>query len=275
MDIGCGTGVLSIFAARAGAKKVHAIENAEIANFAKEIIRQNGLSKIITVHKGKVEEVSIPEKVDIIISEWMGYFLLYESMLDSVLFARDKYLKPNGKMFPNRGQIFVAAIEDEKFKDSKVGFWKDVYGIDMSCMATTVLREPLIDVLDSRAINSSSCKIVDFDFDHMKKSDVEFSTTYSITFQRNDKVHGLVAWFDTLFSNMKHTINLSTSPYEKPTHWKQTTFYIDKALNVKKSDTFEGSIAVRQSKNNFRELDVKISYHYKSKANPKDNKDFI
>lgn len=65
----------------------------------------------------------------------MGYFLLYESMLDVVLQARDKHLKKGGKLFPNRGQIFVAAIEDEKFKESKVGFWKNVYGIDMSCMA--------------------------------------------------------------------------------------------------------------------------------------------
>lgn len=182
MDIGCGTGVLSIFAARAGAKKVYAVENAEIAYFAREIIKQNGLSKVITVLKGKVEEVDIPEKVDIIISEWMGYFLLYESMLDSVLWARDKYLKVGGKMFPNRGQIYLAAIEDEKFKESKVGFWKDVYGINMSCMAPTVLREPLIDILDSRAITSSNSKIVDFDFDHMKKEDVEFSTNYKLTF---------------------------------------------------------------------------------------------
>lgn len=85
-------------------------------------------------------------------------------------------------MFPNRGQIYLAAIEDEKFKESKVGFWKDVYGINMSCMAPTVLREPLIDILDSRAITSSNSKIVDFDFDHMKKEDVEFSTNYKLTF---------------------------------------------------------------------------------------------
>jgi protein arginine N-methyltransferase 1 len=50
-----------------------------------------------------MEEAVLPvEKVDIIISEWMGYFLLYESMLDSVLWARDKYLAPNGKMLPDR-----------------------------------------------------------------------------------------------------------------------------------------------------------------------------
>jgi protein arginine N-methyltransferase 1 len=113
MDIGAGTGILSIFAARAGAAHVYAIENAEIAYFAREIIRKNNLSDKITVLKGKMEEIELPvKKVDIIISEWMGYFLLYESMLDTVLWARDKYLVEGGKMLPDRAKIFVAAIED-------------------------------------------------------------------------------------------------------------------------------------------------------------------
>jgi type I protein arginine methyltransferase len=103
MDIGAGTGILSIFAARAGAKHVYAIENAEIAHFAREIIRKNNLSDKITVLKGKMEEIELPvPKVDIIISEWMGYCLLYESMLDTVLYARDKYLVEGGKMLPDR-----------------------------------------------------------------------------------------------------------------------------------------------------------------------------
>lgn len=60
----------------------------------------------ITLIKGKVEEVELPvDKVDIIISEWMGYFLLYESMLSTVLFARDKWLKPDGLLFPDRARI--------------------------------------------------------------------------------------------------------------------------------------------------------------------------
>jgi type I protein arginine methyltransferase len=118
LDIGCGTGILSIFAARAGAKHVYAIENAEIAIFAREIIKKNGLEGKITVLKGKMEEVKLPvEKVDIIISEWMGYFLLYESMLDCVLWARDKYLVKGGKMLPDRAQIFIAAIEDGEYKE--------------------------------------------------------------------------------------------------------------------------------------------------------------
>lgn len=48
---------------------------------------------VITIFRGKVEEVELPvEKVDIIITEWMGYCLFYESMLNTVIFARDKWL---------------------------------------------------------------------------------------------------------------------------------------------------------------------------------------
>lgn len=76
----------------------------------------------ITLIKGKMEEVVLPvEHVDIIISEWMGYFLLYESMLDSVLFARDKYLSPGGLMFPDEATLFLAGIEDQDYKEEKIG----------------------------------------------------------------------------------------------------------------------------------------------------------
>lgn len=139
LDIGCGTGILSIFAARAGAKHVYAIDNAEIALHAREIIKDNGLSDKITVIKGKVEEVELPfgeGEIDIIVSEWMGYFLLYESMLDHVLWARDKFLnKKTGKMLPDRAQMYVAAIEDSEYRDGKVNFWKNVYGVNMSVMS--------------------------------------------------------------------------------------------------------------------------------------------
>jgi protein arginine N-methyltransferase 1 len=97
LDIGCGTGILSIFASRAGAKHVYGIEFADIANYAEKVIEVNKLSDKITIIKAKVEEAVLPvDQVDIIISEWMGYFLLYESMLDTVLFARDKWLKKDG-----------------------------------------------------------------------------------------------------------------------------------------------------------------------------------
>jgi len=144
-----------MFAARAGAKHVYAIENAEIALFAREIIKRNNFEDKITVIKGKMEEIELPVKqVDIIISEWMGYFLFYESMLDSVLWARDKYLIPGGKMLPDKVHMYMAAIEDGSYKQSKKNFWNDVYGVNMSIMAPNVIREPLVDVVSSNSIIS-------------------------------------------------------------------------------------------------------------------------
>ena len=125
----------------------------------------------------KMEEITLPvPKVDIIISEWMGYFLLYESMLDSVLWARDKYLVEGGKMLPDRAQLYVAAIEDGNYKNQKMTFWNDVYGVDMSCLTPTVMKEPLVDTVDSQMIMSDSCKILDLDLVRCKKSDVNFAS---------------------------------------------------------------------------------------------------
>lgn len=82
----------------------------------------DSLSRLaITLVKGKLEEADLPIKeFDIIVSEWMGYFLLYESMLDTVILARDKYLKPGGLMFPDEATLYIAAIEDMDYKEEKI-----------------------------------------------------------------------------------------------------------------------------------------------------------
>ena len=79
------------------------------------------LAIAITLVKGKLEDTELPiSQFDIIISEWMGYFLLYESMLDTVLEARDRYLKPGGLIFPDRATMYIAAIEDQEYKEEKI-----------------------------------------------------------------------------------------------------------------------------------------------------------
>ena len=89
---------------------------------AREIVEANGMTSKISLLQGKMEEVQLPfPKVDIILSEWMGYFLLYESMLDTVLYARDTYLVPGGLIFPDKATIFMAGIEDGEYKDEKIG----------------------------------------------------------------------------------------------------------------------------------------------------------
>lgn len=103
LDLCSGTGIFSIFAAKAGAKHVYAVENEDVVFFSREIVKQNGLDKLITVFKGRIEDIVLPvQHVDIIISNWMGYFLFFNSGINSVLWARDRYLAEGGKMLPDR-----------------------------------------------------------------------------------------------------------------------------------------------------------------------------
>ena len=131
LDVGCGTGILSLFAARGGAKKVYAVDASDIAEKAREIVKANGMEDIITVMRGKVEDLDIPEKVDVIVSEWMGYALLYESMLDSVLNARDRFLKPGGIMAPSQCKMMLGLCDASEILKDRVTFWNDVYGTEI------------------------------------------------------------------------------------------------------------------------------------------------
>uniref|UniRef100_A0A4X2KZX7 type I protein arginine methyltransferase n=1 Tax=Vombatus ursinus TaxID=29139 RepID=A0A4X2KZX7_VOMUR len=107
LDVGSGTGILCMFAAKAGARKVIGIECSSISDYAVKIVKANKLDHVVTIIKGKVEEVELPvDKVDVIISEWMGYCLFYESMLNTVLHARDKWLEVD---------IYTVRVDDLTF----------------------------------------------------------------------------------------------------------------------------------------------------------------
>jgi predicted RNA methylase len=110
IDVGAGTGILSFMASEAGASKVYAIEKAEIwAKFKREVDRRQ-LKMTVKVMNCMAEEAPLENiKADVIVSEWMGYFLLCERMLPSVLKVRDRCLTSGGIMIPCRARILIAA----------------------------------------------------------------------------------------------------------------------------------------------------------------------
>jgi len=176
MDVGTGSGILAVWAAQAGARKVYAVEYTDMAKHARSVMEANGVSDIVTVIQGAVEDIELPydtdslepedgnnndgEKdnrvVDIIISEWMGYFLLRESMLDSLIRARDKFLKPKqGLMLPSHSTMYIAPVTDEEERrmcqreySSAMGDWtefvettRSTYGVNMGVLGPEFERE--------------------------------------------------------------------------------------------------------------------------------------
>ncbi|KAK7045619.1 Nuclear SAM-dependent mono-and asymmetric methyltransferase [Paramarasmius palmivorus] len=261
LDVGCGTGILSMFAAKAGAAHVVGIDMSNIIDQAQKIIEANNFKDKITLVKGKLEETELPIKqFDIIISEWMGYFLLYESMLDTVLLARDMYLKPGGLIFPDNATMYLAAIEDQDYKEEKINFWDNVYGFDYSCIKGIALREPLVDTVDLKSVVTDPCMIKHIDLRTAKKEDLTFEAPFSLTATRNDYVHAFLAWFDISFECTHKKVKFSTGPHAQYTHWKQTVFYTPNTVTISEGDSISGRLTCAPNARNNRDLDISITY---------------
>ncbi|KAG9342937.1 hypothetical protein JZ751_015153 [Albula glossodonta] len=286
LDVGSGTGILCMFAAKAGARKVIGIECSSISDYAVKIVKANKLDHIVTIIKGKVEEVELPvEEVDIIISEWMGYCLFYESMLNTVIYARDKWLKPDGLIFPDRATLYVTAIEDRQYKDYKIHCkwlaisssqlppaiacmvsdrgWENVYGFDMSCIKEVAIKEPLVDVVDPKQLVSSACLIKEVDIYTVKIEDLSFTSPFCLQVKRNDYIHALVTYFNIEFTRCHKRTGFSTSPESPYTHWKQTVFYLDDYLTVKTGEEIFGTINMKPNMKNNRDLDFTVDIDFK------------
>lgn len=263
LDVGCGTGILCMFAAQAGAKQVYGIDMSNIIDQAQEIIKLNHFEDKITLIKGKMEDIELPvPQVDIIISEWMGYFLLYESMLDTVLLARDKYLAPDGKLFPDVATLFVAGIEDGDYFNEKINYWDDVYGFDYSPIKTMALREPLVDTVEFKAVVTDPCPLYKIDIKTVSKDQLAFTKDFQVRCRRDDYVHAIVAWFDMEFNACHKPVKFSTGPHARYTHWKQTVFYLGESMLVKEGEVISGSVACRPNQRNPRDLDIIVDYDF-------------
>uniref|UniRef100_A0A3P9NN53 Histone-arginine methyltransferase CARM1 n=1 Tax=Poecilia reticulata TaxID=8081 RepID=A0A3P9NN53_POERE len=247
LDVGCGSGILSFFAAQAGARKVYAVEASTMAQHAEVLVNSNRLSERVVVIPGKVEEVSLPEQVDIIISEPMGYMLFNERMLESYLHAK-KFLKPNGKMFPTIGDVHLAPFTDEQLymeQFTKANFWyqPSFHGVDLSALRGAAVdeyfRQPIVDTFDIRILMAKSVKYT-VNFLEAKEEDLYRSVNFVFK-----AAYGI--WM---------TVWLSTAPTEPLTHWYQVRCLLQSPLFAKAGDTLSGTAMLVANKRQSYDISI-------------------
>ena len=262
LDVGTGSGILAFFAAAAGAKRVYAVEMSGAADIAEDLAASNGYGEVVTVLREKIEEVVLPEQVDVIISEPIGFLLVHERMLESYVYARDKFLKPGGLMFPTLGSIIFAPLTDDVLYREQLGkieFWqnKDFFGIDLS--ATTgranieYFSQPVVGTFPSTSLLSQFRTVHSIDFTKVTSEELHsFDINFSFKIDQTGIMHGLGCWFDLLFNGSTKEVLLSTSPDFPTTHWYQCRLLLAEPIAVNKGQIVLGTM-------NF-EVNDKFSY---------------
>uniref|UniRef100_A0A8C9W839 Histone-arginine methyltransferase CARM1 n=1 Tax=Scleropages formosus TaxID=113540 RepID=A0A8C9W839_SCLFO len=264
LDVGCGSGILSFFAAQAGARKVYAVEASTMAQHAEVLVNSNRLADRVVVIPGKVEEVTLPEQVDIIISEPMGYMLFNERMLESYLHAK-KFLKPSGNLFPTIGDVHLAPFTDEQLymeQFTKANFWyqPSFHGVDLSALRGAAVdeyfRQPIVDTFDIRILMAKSVKYT-VNFLEAKEGDLHrIEIPFKFHMMHSGLVHGLAFWFDVAFIGSVMTVWLSTAPTEPLTHWYQVRCLLQSPLFTKAGDTLSGTALLIANKRQSYDISV-------------------
>ncbi|XP_062468481.1 histone-arginine methyltransferase CARM1-like isoform X4 [Pezoporus occidentalis] len=256
LDVGCGSGILSFFAVQAGARKVYAVEASTVAKHAELLVRSNNLSDKIIVLSGKIEEISLPENVDVVVSEPMGYMLFNERMLETYLHSK-KWLKTRGMMFPTFSDIHLAPFSDEQLymeHFSRANFWYQecFYGVNLSSLRTAAVdeyfRQPIVDTFDTRILMAQTVKYT-VNFLEAAEEDlhrVEIPFVFQMT--HSGLIHGLAFWFDVAFVGSLVTVWLSTAPTEPLTHWYQVRCLLQTPLFVKEGESLSGKVLLVANK---------------------------
>uniref|UniRef100_A0A3Q0TB31 type I protein arginine methyltransferase n=1 Tax=Amphilophus citrinellus TaxID=61819 RepID=A0A3Q0TB31_AMPCI len=265
LDVGCGSGILSFFAVQAGASKVYAVEASPMAKYTQILVQSNQLSEQIRILEGEVEQVSIPDMVDVIVSEPMGYLLVNERLMESFLFAR-RWLKPNGLMFPSYGDIHVAPFSDEQLYFeyyARASFWhqRSFYGVNLSALHSAAVeeffRQPIVDAFDVQILMASSVKHC-INFMEAKEEDLlRIEIPFVFTLLQSGLVHGLAFWFDVAYLGSKSTVWLSTAPTEPLTRWSQIRCLLQTPLFAKLGQTLSGTVQL--AANNRQSYDIHIT----------------
>eukprot|EP01080_Neovahlkampfia_damariscottae_P007736 gene7736-12206_t len=272
LDIGAGTGILSMFSALYGeAKKVYAVEASEVHSLASQLIEDNGLSNIVEVVHGRIEEIILKEKVDMGLQKKMinilkmGFYLFHESMLNSVLFGRDTWLKKDGILFPNRAKVFSSPVNMKNEFTEKVSYWNDVHGLNFSRLGNffekDLFSKPYVGVLSTNQLLSKPEIVLDIDLMKISVKElrlIQSNSRFKIKNENNLTMNGISIWFDVYFNDFI----LSTSPFNPPTHWKQTVILLPgiEGFDVTDNDEIPIKFTFEQDFDNYRLYNLSIEF---------------
>ena len=307
LDVGAGTGLLSILAAKFGARVVYSCEASGLAAAIGAAAQANGVGDVVKVMHCRAEvraaeqrrgpderppplalhthpaslqcaltrglhalagrrrslvglqELELPEKVDVIVSEWMGFHLYHECMLESVLRARDAWLSPSGLMVPGRCRVMAAPVCADAIIEERLAPFADCEGVDLSVFIGPAAQQlleanPQVTVLEQDALLAQPRCVDEADLHVIPAAEAGRCGDELVFVATREAVcHGYALWFECDFFAKRPSssgegadddglgdmgegdepaVVLSTGPEAPPTHWKQTVVLLPEQLGA-------------------------------------------
>lgn len=262
VEVGCGTGILSLFAAKAGAKKVVAIEETRIAEVAAAMFEANGCSDVIDLRIGNSRDVEIDEPADLLIHEILGVDPFDENILPVILDARRRFLKPGGRLLPHRVEICCLGVEveegtglDSSLTRSRARELAGFYGLSFAPVLAALeerLSRPqtgrVLAGMDKqtfeRKILSEEVRLMDIDFQEGDLEIVGRPASASLRILTGGTLAGAVLFFR---AHLDEDLRITNSPLAPITSWGWDVRTFSRRLPVSPGDEVPLSLEIEST----------------------------
>lgn len=241
LDVGAGSGILSLFAARAGARKVYAVERTQISYLARQLAQHNGVDHQVDVIYDDLEKIRLPERVDVLISEWMGGFGMDENMLFLLAIARDKWLKEGGIIIPGRLTAYLAPVWDGDLAD-ELDYWESrPHGLDLRAIGDLSIHGMYMNrhnvregslVAPAQAMWTNDPYTVSLE----EAGEVHTANLSFVATGEPRQFSALATWFS---AEMHGSPPLTNAPDAPDTHWGRYVFPLDRTVEVEAGTPIE------------------------------------
>jgi len=252
LDAGTGTGVLACLAARAGARRVYAVDNSDALELAREVVDRSGLDDQVELIRGDFARLTLPEKVDVIISETIGAFALAEGGGPDLLACAERNLNPGGAIIPSGVVLHLAPVGEPRHLGETVDPFGTRWGCDLTGLRATAMGRARTEIITTDDLAVPGVEVARLPWPH------EGPAAGQATFTSDEPMvlHGFAGWF-TL--ELSPGVSLSSAPGAPLTHWRQT-YLPAPAQTVAPGEPLVVDVAVAYAPEDRRGLEVRLDW---------------
>jgi protein arginine N-methyltransferase 1 len=239
VDIGTGTGILAMMAARAGAEHVYAIEAGPIIKLAERVVAANGLQDVITLVEGASFDVTLPDRADVLVSEIIWNAGLGEGILLAFQDAHERLLKPGARVIPQRLEMWASPVECPLAHRSVAVWSEDLLGFDYSPLRPFAANVAHTRYLPAEAPIADPVMMGSFALT-APIEETMFSAEVEFTIARDAVMHGLGGWFA---ADLTRDVRLENTPPIEGS-WMHAYFPVDEPVTVSTGDPVKVRVTV-------------------------------